>query len=412
MAMNMEAPTSKGKVTILAVAVALVVVGGLVAYTYAGTRTTGTTRLSHGSSATMTGNGLTFFNSTISPDGLQLGVALNTTSLLAGKGLSAEAYLTNTLPRNVSLSANLTAFPGDPALEALGRGYACDGAGLLGILNFGLYQGHYTGANFSQEALPLILENPVAWNLGCPNPYYYVQSPPQSIEFAPNSDRATLSGQETMSMHISFKTVNCTAVPYKSGPSTIIENGSTTTSSGGTELDLAGGPVYEGFRGYWTMPSNGSHVFIGRYTNDTILQALKEAHGLYHEFTPGHYTIVAEDYWNQTVFAYFEVRANPSSSAAGGASTVVATVTVTETLTTQASQATTTYAIPTSSCTISPLVLTTTTTITVGPKPPASTTTTTVTTTSTSYTQTVTVTSCTGGRMSTVTSTVTTTATP
>jgi hypothetical protein len=100
-----------------------------------------------------------------------------------------------------------------------------------------------------------------------------------------------------------------------------------------------------------------------------------------------------------------------SSGAGVSSNTVVATVTVTETLTTQASQATTIYAIPTTNCTFSPVVTTTITTIIVGPTHPASTTTTTVTTTSTSYTQTVTVTSCTYS-MPTVTSTVTTTVNP
>ncbi len=93
-------------------------------------------------------------------------------------------------------------------------------------------------------------------------------------------------------------------------------------------------------------------------------------------------------------------------------STVVATVTVTETLTTQASQATTTYAIPTTNCTLLSPIFTTTTTVIAGPNLPASTTTTTttVTTTSTSYTQTVTVTSCT--YTETVSTTVIITATP
>jgi hypothetical protein len=91
--------------------------------------------------------------------------------------------------------------------------------------------------------------------------------------------------------------------------------------------------------------------------------------------------------------------------------TAVATVTLTETSTTQGSQATTTYAIPTTSCTLLGGTETIQTTITVGPTPPTSTTTTTMTTTSTSYTQTVTVTSCTYSAQ-TVTSTVTTTATP
>lgn len=103
---------------------------------------------------------------------------------------------------------------------------------------------------------------------------------------------------------------------------------------------------------------------------------------------------------------YYEVtQGRPSNQ-----NTVVATVTVTEgTLTTQASQASTTYAIPTSSCTIMPVNVFTITTVTVGPKPPASTTT--MTTTLTSYAQTVTVTSC-RYSIPMVTYTVTTTATP
>jgi len=91
--------------------------------------------------------------------------------------------------------------------------------------------------------------------------------------------------------------------------------------------------------------------------------------------------------------------------------TVVATVKVTETLTTQASQATTTYAIPPNCDFTLPTAKLTTITIIGGPTPAASTTTTTVTTTSTSYAQTVTVTSCTY-IAPTVTSTVTTIVNP
>ena len=89
----------------------------------------------------------------------------------------------------------------------------------------------------------------------------------------------------------------------------------------------------------------------------------------------------------------------------------VATVTVTQTLTTLASQATTTYANPTTGCTEPGPIETTTTTITVGPTPPAYTITVTVTTTATNYTQTLTVTSCTYS-YPTVTSTTTTTVDP
>jgi hypothetical protein len=109
-----EHASPKGKLPILAVTVALLLVGAVVAHTYSETKTSGATRLSsNDSSTTATGIEWTYFNSTISQEGLQIEVALNTTSLLAEKGLSAHVYLTNTLPRNVSLSANLTAFPGD-----------------------------------------------------------------------------------------------------------------------------------------------------------------------------------------------------------------------------------------------------------------------------------------------------------
>jgi hypothetical protein len=304
---------------VLAIVVVLLVVGGLIAYAIAGTRSVATSVSSNGSSATLAGGEWAFFNSTISPDGLQLEVALNTTSLPAGQGLSARAYLTNTLPRNVSLPVNLAAFPGDPALEALGRGYQCHGAGLLGMLSFGLYQGRYTAANFSQEAVPLILEAPLAHT--CPNPYYYVQSN-QSVEFAPNSDMATLSGQKTTRVHMSLATINCTTGTYAFGPSTVVENGSTTTFSAGTGLSWGCGPAYEGLRGYWALPPDGYYITVNDRSNSTILQSLKEAYDLYREFAPGPYTVVAEDYWNQTVFAHFEVRAGPSSSLAEAACVV------------------------------------------------------------------------------------------
>lgn len=303
----------------VAIVVALLVVGALGVYTISGTRNVVTSVYSNGSSATVVGSEWTFFNSTVSPEGLQLEVALNTTSLPAGQGLSAHTYLTNILARNVSLPVNLTAFPGDPALEALGRGYQCHGAGLLGMLNLGLYQGRYTAANFSQDAVPLILEAPL--NHTCPNPYYYVQSN-QSVGFAPNSDRATLSGQKTTGMHTSLATVNCTTGTYTFGPSTVIENGSTTTFAAGTALSWGCGPAYEGVRGYWTLP-NGTYITVNDRSNSTILQSLNTAYGLYREFPPGPYTVVAEDYWNQTVFAHFEVGAGPSSSLAAAAACIV-----------------------------------------------------------------------------------------
>jgi len=124
------------------------------------------------------------------------------------------------------------------------------------------------------------------------------------------------------------------------------------------------------------------------------------------------YTNSSPFYKSYLLVSTIETSASLGSAAGIPSNTIVATVTVTETLTIQASQATTTYAIPTTNCTLlgGGIVTPTTTTITVGY---TSTTTATVTTTSTSYTQTVTVTSCTYSKTTvTSTSTTTTTVTP
>ncbi len=305
--MDVDSQRGIGKSAGLAVAAALLVIAGLIAF--AGTTKTPASISSNQSSPASRASQFTFFNSTVSLDGLQLGVALNTTSLPAGQGLSADVYLTNTLPRNISLPANLTAFGGDSTLESLGRGYQCDGAGLLGVLNFGVYRGHYTAENFSQEPAPLLMEAPVPGS--CPNPYYYVQSQTQGFEFAPNSDMATLSGQKTTEMHLTLQSINFTAVPYTFCCETIIQNGSTTTSRSGMDLGGSWSPS-EGARGYWTMPPNGTA--IPSFGGSNILQTVNQVHDLYHEFGPGLYTIVAEDFWNQTAFAYFGVHPNSSSS--------------------------------------------------------------------------------------------------
>jgi hypothetical protein len=297
-------------VTTVAIVMGLLVVGALVAYTYIGQPTvSGSGASSQPSSATPTAEWSTF-NSTVSQSGLRLQIRLNATTLQVGKGLSAGTYLFNTLSRNVSLSPD---FSMDAGLVAMSRNVQCGGAGLDGMLASAVYQGHYTASNFSHAAVPLMLEPPVPH--GCPA-YYYQDI--QEVEFAPNSDVATVfamgpycangaSCRQTVEMHISAGTGNCTAVPYRYGSVTIVVNGSTTTSSGGTQLDLAW-PSGNGLTGYWTTPSNGTYVTIDMHSNATVVQGLDSVYQhYYHGFTPGSYTLVAEDLWNQTVFASFIV---------------------------------------------------------------------------------------------------------
>jgi hypothetical protein len=252
----------------------------------------------------------TIFNSTTSPGGLQVQAWLNSTIVPVGRVLSAQVYMFNTLATNITLTPDFSA---DAVLAALSAN-SCQGAGLDAMLNFALYQGRYTAANLSQAGAPLMLDPPVV--ISCPNPYY-VSSYVQQVEFAPRSDNATMSGNtsapasatpRTVEMSLSLATGSCGVSPYKFNGTSVV-NGSTTTSSG-TALAWgcgAFGTGNTGLNGYWTMPANGSDVSIDPLTNSSLLASFAIVGSYFHQFSPGSYTLVAEDLWNQTVFAHFEV---------------------------------------------------------------------------------------------------------
>lgn len=113
--MNDRPKTSRTRL-VVAILVALLVVGGLVAYTIAGAGKGTTSVSSNGSSSTAASDEWTFFNSTTSPDGLQLAVALNTTSFPAGQGLGVNVSVSNTRLTNNTLSGQegVWAFYGVP----------------------------------------------------------------------------------------------------------------------------------------------------------------------------------------------------------------------------------------------------------------------------------------------------------
>ena len=74
------------------------------------------------------------------------------------------------------------------------------------------------------------------------------------------------------------------------------------TSGTAYSLDCGSNGV-DSLTGYWS-PYGGCTYAAGKGANGTV-------QGLYgscfHQFSPGSYTIVAEDLWNQTAFGYFEV---------------------------------------------------------------------------------------------------------
>jgi hypothetical protein len=313
------------------------------------------------------GEGSLVFISPTSEQGLQLRVVLNSSTIPTNGTLSAQIAMYNTLDENVSVAVTE-----DQQMSSWNGGdFLCGFNPSGNLVGFAVFQGDVAATNLSEAGKPLELDPTVF--IPCPTEVSY----PANATFFPSGDRVSYANG--VAAAVNAKTVGCETT--------------------GQEFQCLG----TGLVGYWndSIPTAGNLGFSSP---------------AFVHFPPGEYTIVATDDWNQYVYATFVVQPPGASSSSSTSNTAVAnaavaTITVTTTLTTPASQATTTYAIPTTNCTLLGPVETTTTTITVGPTPPASTTTTTVTTTSTSYTQTVTVTSCTYSE-STVTSTVTTTENP
>jgi len=321
-------------------------------------------------SPTTSSEGSVAFVSPTSEQGLQLRVVLNSSVVPTNGSLGAQIGLYNTLDKNVSLSVTE-----DQQISTWNGGdFLCSYNPSGNLAGFAVFEGDVTAANLSEAGKPLQLDPQLFpyIQIGCPTE----ESFPANVTFFPESNRVSYAYGVVAA--IDAKTLGCAYT----------EQASQCTGTG--------------LVGYWndSIPTAGNLGFSSP---------------AFVYFKPGEYTIVATDEWNQYVYATFTVQPPGASSSSSVSTTAganwVATVTATDTITTQASQATTSYAIPTTNCTIVGVTVTTTTTTTVGPGPPVSTTTTTLTTTSTSYSQTVTVTSCTYSEP-TVTSTVTTTTIP
>jgi hypothetical protein len=326
------------------------------------------------------------FVSPTSEQGLQLELTLNATTVHSGGAISGQVTIENTSNQNATVS-----YLGPSENVSAWSGYITECP--LGLfMGYAVFAGHFTAGNISSAGTPLGMV-PGATGIICPPPEYLPPNNQSSSQVIFLPGTVQTEANETFNLQTvggSLKSFSI-LVPNQLNVSTVFPY------VRDSKYSIACGCAEPGLVGYYQD--------IGG--------------GIFFPFSRGEYTVVAWDAWNQYAYATFLVRSPEASSqsspsatttsGAAGANTAAAatTVTVTETLTTQAPQATTTYAIPTTSCTFSPVVTTTITTITVGSTPPATTTTTTVTTTSTSYAQTVTVTSCTYS-MSTVTSTVTT----
>jgi hypothetical protein len=120
-------------------------------------------------------------------------------------------------------------------------------------------------------------------------------------------------------MMVDATTGSCEASPY-SATVTEGEDGTTTTSTGTQYSISCGSNGGSSLYGYWTMPANGGYVTINGVSNSTATAGMSLIQSYFHQFAPGSYTIVAEDMWNQTVFAHFEVIAAVTTGTTGASS--------------------------------------------------------------------------------------------
>jgi hypothetical protein len=203
------------------------------------------------------------YSSGVSPDGLQLTMMLNSSTLQPRGTVRAQILLVNTLDHNVSL-----AVPADQNLSEWRSYYTICGGGWF--MGYALFRGHYSADNVSAAGAPLrLVVSPVA--PPCPPPIRIT-----SVTFLPDSDQFVWPA---------FPSQPSTSISDYLFPETHY-----CSSSQGTVSCGQGGGLF----GYWNSTS---------YLVSNATLASKD----FVYFPAGQYTLVATDAWNQFVYAYFTV---------------------------------------------------------------------------------------------------------
>jgi hypothetical protein len=242
--------------------------------------------------------------------GLQLQIELNGTTVGPGGALEAQVELFNTLSQNLSI---IPAYSTGPNFTEWNQAdFLCGINPLFGQAGFAVYAGRYASSNLSQAGSPLLLTPPLAFF--CPN---LNGGPVKGDDFGPESDSAVVSLNSSISRlgqppDYTLSTrmqLNVTTEFGHSTPSVGTATGTVgnvTTTSTGTEFDTSccfGAAL----SGYWTVPSGGAILPNGSDSLGNFNSSY------FRHFLPGQYTIVAEDLWNQTVYAHFQVASSTDS---------------------------------------------------------------------------------------------------
>jgi hypothetical protein len=227
------------------------------------------------------------YSSPVSSLGLELQITLNSTAIQYGGALAAKVALLNTLSENLSLAPRYSSVLSSWEANDFLCGNSPDWGDKWAVDGFAVFSGHFTVANLSSAGSQLVLAPPVA--IGCisrPNPNTLVMLPKSDVAVA-LYNLSSLPPEVTRTL-INASTLSCAP------------NGRGATACG--DLD---GALF----GYWDFSSPGMSV-----------QDANTSSPHFHYFSPGQYTLVAEDLWNDTTFAYFDVT-NTTSSASSAVTT-------------------------------------------------------------------------------------------
>lgn len=237
-------------------------------------------------------------SSTVSPEGLQLQVNLNSSSVASHGSVTAQVRLVNTLDRNVTLTVsqnqNITTWNQDD--------FVCGHNPSDSLVGFAVYQGDFSARNVSAAPAPIQLAPP-----------FYL---PCAITFGGINDTTFLpDSYDTVSLQYLADAKYVFSVPALTNATTgycIVHS----SGGGGGSVDCAADP---GLVGYWndSVPAGGD---------------LNLSSQAFTYFPPGAYTLVAADDWGQYVYAHFQVApsANVSSSSASASSSLTGAALVAE----------------------------------------------------------------------------------
>lgn len=214
---------------------------------------------------------------------LQLQINLNASQIQYGGHISVKIELFN--PSSDSVSLNVNYSNDQTILNWNTKDFLCSLSYVNDLFGFALYQGYYTSKNISTASNQLVLAPDAA--VSCPTAY---QPNISKVTIAPGSDSANFSYSNPLNLMINATTQSCQT------------QGSAFECGQGSSL-----------YGYWTSPPANENCSQVPSSNQSYPNGYPEPNCNLVPFPVGSYTLVSQDLWNHTVYAYFQVTPQESS---------------------------------------------------------------------------------------------------